>query len=171
MTGQAGLTELAAGSVLLLGGTAWTVTAVEAQRGRVMLAAGGEEQWRSIRWLVHHPDCQPVPGDVPVPARLAGQPPALEDLSDYQRKVLWLRVGHLREAETGFRSGDPLRPAPGEPRPAYDPGATTLGQRRRARPALRQPQSRTRHHSDLTRQNNRRSLLAIKTAAGRGTAI
>jgi hypothetical protein len=115
MAGQAGLTELAAGSVLLLAGTEWTVTAVEAQRGRVMLASGGEERWRSIRWLVHHPDCQPVPGDVPVPARLAGQPPVLDDLSDYQRKILWLRVGHLLEAETGFRSGDPLHPAPGEP--------------------------------------------------------
>jgi hypothetical protein len=135
MAGQAGLTELAVGSVLLLGGTAWTVTAIEAQRGRVMLASGGEERWRSIRWLVHHPDCQPVPGDVPVPARLAGQPPALEDLSDYQRKVLWLRVGHLLEAETGFRSGDPLHAAPGEPRPSYDPGAATLGQRRRAKVA------------------------------------
>jgi hypothetical protein len=49
MAGQAGLTELAAGSVLLLGGTAWTVTAIEAHRGQVMLASGGEERWRSIR--------------------------------------------------------------------------------------------------------------------------
>jgi transposase InsO family protein len=135
MAGQAGLTELAPGSVLLLAGTQWTVTAVEAQRGRVMLASGGEERWRSIRWLVHHPDCQPVPDDVPVSARPLGQPPALDDLSDYQLKILWLRVGHLLEAETGFRSGDPLHPAPGEPRPAYDPGATTLGQRRRAKVA------------------------------------
>ncbi len=57
----------------------------------------------------------------------------MDDLSDYQRKILWLRVGHLLEAETGFRSGDPLHPEPGEPRPAYDPRTTTLGQRRRAK--------------------------------------
>ena len=91
------------------------MTAIEAQHGRVLLSAGGEERWRSIRWLAHHPDCQPVPDGAEIPARPAGQPPALDDLTDYQREVVWLRVGHLLEAETGFRSGDPLRPAPGSP--------------------------------------------------------
>lgn len=42
MAGQAGLTELAAGSVLLLSGTEWTVTAVEPQHGRVLLSAPWE---------------------------------------------------------------------------------------------------------------------------------
>ena len=135
MAGQAGLTELTAGSVLLLAGAEWTVTAIEPQRGRVLLRAGGEKQWRSIRWLAHHPDCQPVPDDAAGPSRPAGQPPGLDDLTDYQRQVVWLRVGHMLEAETGFRSGDPLRPGPGEPRPAYEPRATTLGQRRRAKAA------------------------------------
>ena len=51
------------------------------------------------------------------PARPAGQPPVLDDLTDYQRQVVRLRVAHLLEAETGFRGGDPLRPGPGEPRP------------------------------------------------------
>jgi hypothetical protein len=64
MPGQAGLVELSAGSVLRLDGAEWAVAAVEAQYGRVLLKAGGDERWRSIRWLVHHPDCQPVP-DVP----------------------------------------------------------------------------------------------------------
>ena len=63
------------------------------------------------------------------------QPPVLDDLTDLQRQVVWLRVAHLLEAETGFRSGDPLRPEPGEPRPGYDPRSTTLGQRRRAKAA------------------------------------
>ncbi len=135
MAGQPGLTELTTGSVLLLAGTEWTVTLIEPQHGRVLLRAGGEERWRTIGWLAHHPDCQPVPDDAAGPARPAGQPPDLDDLSDYQRQVLWLRVGHLLEAETGFRGGDPLRPGPGEPRPAYDPRATTLGQRRRAKAA------------------------------------
>jgi hypothetical protein len=103
--------------------------------GGLLLRAGGEERWRTIRWLAHHPDCQPVPDDAAGPARPAGQPSDLDDLSDYERQVLWLRVGHLLEAETGFRGGDPLRPGPGEPRPAYDPRATTLGQRRRAKAA------------------------------------
>src|SRR6266581_7695769 len=69
------------------------------------------------------------------PARPGGQPPVLDDLTDYQREVVRLRVAHLLEAETGFRSGDPLQPGPGEPRPVYDPRATTLGQRRRAKAA------------------------------------
>lgn len=46
-----------------------------------------------------------------------------------------MRVGHLLEVETGFRSGDPRRAVAGEPRPAYDPQHTTLGQRRRAKVA------------------------------------
>ena len=136
MTGQAGLVGLSAGSALLLGGREWTVASVEAQYGRVLLRCGGEERQRSIRWLAHHPDCRPVPDDdAAAAARPSGQPPVLEDLTDYQREVLRLRVAHLLEAETGFRSGDPLRPEPGEPRPAFDPRSTLLGQRRRAKAA------------------------------------
>ena len=136
MTGQAGLLELSAGSALLLGGREWTVASVEPQYGRVLLRSGGEEQRRSIRWLAHHPDCRAVPDDdAAAPARPPGQPPVLDDLTGYQREVVRLRVAHLLEAETGFRSGDPLHPEPGEPRPAYDPRSTTLGQRRQAKAA------------------------------------
>jgi len=136
MAGQAGLLELSAGSGLLLGGTEWTVAAIEAQHGRVLLRSGGEERWRSIRWLACHPDCRAVPDDGgAVPARRPGQPPVLDDLTDYQREVVRMRVAHLLEAETGFRSGDPLHPEPGEPRPGYDPRSTTLGQRRRTKAA------------------------------------
>src|SRR5713101_4993863 len=117
MAGQAGLLELPAGSVLLLAGTEWTVSSVEAQHGRVLLSAGGEERWRSIRWLLHRPHCRPASYDAAEPARPAVQPPVLDDLTDYQRQVVRLRVAHLLEAETGFRSGDPLNPEPGEPRP------------------------------------------------------
>lgn len=135
MPGQAGLVELSAGSVLRLDGTEWAVAAIEAQYGRVLLKAGAGERWRSIRWLVHHPDCQPVPDGDAERARPAGQPPAMDDLTGYQREVVRMRVAHLLEAETGFRGGDPLRPGPGEPRRLYDPRRTTLGQRRRAKAA------------------------------------
>ncbi|MGH3614771.1 MAG: hypothetical protein ACRDRK_19705 [Pseudonocardia sp.] len=37
--------------------------------------------------------------------------------------------------ETGFRSGSPLRPGPGEPKPCYDPAITTVTQRRQAKVA------------------------------------
>jgi hypothetical protein len=116
MAGQAGLLELSAGSELLLGGTGWTVAAVEGQRSRVLLRSGGEERWRSIRWLAHHPDCRAVPGDgAGASSPGAGrQPPVLDDLTDLQRQVVWLRVAHLMEAETGFRSGapSPIGPVP-----------------------------------------------------------
>jgi transposase InsO family protein len=135
MPGRAGLLELSAGSVLRLDGAEWTVAAVEAQYGRVLLGAGEEERWRSIRWLMHHPDCQGVPAEAGEEAEAAGQPASLDDLTGYQREVVELRVGHLLEAETGFRGGDPLHPGPGEPRPAYDPRSTTLGQRRQAKVA------------------------------------
>ena len=42
-----------------------------------------------------------------------------------------LRMAHLLEVATGFRSGDPLRPGPAEPKPEYDPDTTTLTARRR----------------------------------------
>jgi hypothetical protein len=46
-----------------------------------------------------------------------------------------MRVAHLLEVETGYRSGDPLTTAAGEPRPAYDPAVTTLRDRRLAKVA------------------------------------
>jgi hypothetical protein len=125
--GQAGLLELSAGSVLLLAGSEWKVTVIEPQYGRVLLSAGGEERWRSIRWLAHHPGCQAVPDDAAGPARPAGQSPGLDDLTDYQRQVLWLRVGHLLEAETGFPGGARCARVPGSPVPLMTRGPRRWG--------------------------------------------
>jgi hypothetical protein len=70
------------------------------------------------------------------------QPARIDDLTEDQQQRLWLRVGHVLEAETGFRSGELRDPAPGEPRPGYDPVTTTVGQRRRAKVAELQALSR-----------------------------
>lgn len=43
------------------------------------------------------------------------------------------RLDHVREVETGFRSGDPLAALPHEPLPQYDPETTTLTQRRQTK--------------------------------------
>jgi hypothetical protein len=134
MPGQAGLLELSAGSVLRLDGTEWTVATIEAQYGRVLLGAGGEKGWRSIRWLAHHRDCQGVQVEAGEGAGPAGQPASLGDLTDYQREVVRLRAGHLLEAETGFRGGDPLHPGPGEPRPAMTRAGRRSGSGGRPRP-------------------------------------
>lgn len=65
----------------------------------------------------------------------ARQPASLADLTAHQQAVVKLRFAHVQEAETGFRSGDPFRAEAGEPRAAYDPDRTTLGQRREAKVA------------------------------------
>jgi transposase InsO family protein len=57
----------------------------------------------------------------------------IEDLTAQQREWLACRVAHLLEVETGFRGGGVLLAVPGEPRAAYDPAATTLEARRRAK--------------------------------------
>ena len=50
-------------------------------------------------------------------------------LSDAQLREAAELLGHLNEVWFGYRSGDPLRPSPGEPRIGFDPLQTTLGDR------------------------------------------
>ncbi len=133
---MAGLLDLSVGSGLHFDGMDWTVETVEAQYGRIVLrSADGERHRCTIRWLLHHPDCHPVP--VVSAAVTAGgrQPATWGDLTRRQQELVRLRAAHLLEVETGFRSGDPRRAQPGEPRAGYDPQQTTLGQRRRAKVA------------------------------------
>jgi transposase InsO family protein len=56
-------------------------------------------------------------------------------LSDAQLREAAELLGHLNEASFGYRSGDPGRPLPGEPRPEFDPARTTLRQRLEAKAA------------------------------------
>ncbi|GAA1992810.1 DDE-type integrase/transposase/recombinase [Kitasatospora viridis] len=67
-----------------------------------------------------------------------GSPPQqtrFEDLTREDQQRLLLRVAHLLEAETGFRSGSRHWAQEGEPRPEFDPEQTTLTQRRSAKVA------------------------------------
>jgi hypothetical protein len=141
MTGRGGLLELSPGSRLAFDGAEWTVESVQPQFGQVALRSLDGEQHTTIRWLIQHPACRPLAAAGPQQAGgrpladVARQPAAWEDLTSAQQHQLRLRVAHLLEAETGFRSGDPLQAIPEEPRAAYDPAITTLGQRRRAKVA------------------------------------
>ena len=88
----------------------------------------------SIQFPPHHPALggARAPGAWPgtaAGARGPGGPAAFE------RELAGLRMAHLLEVETGFRNGDPGRAPPGEPRPEYDPAATTLTRRRQAKVA------------------------------------
>jgi putative transposase len=56
-------------------------------------------------------------------------------LSDAQLREAAELLAHLNEASFGYRSGDPGRPLPGEPRPQFDPVCTTLSARLEAKAA------------------------------------
>ncbi|MGW8780232.1 transposase [Streptomyces sp. NPDC055796] len=125
--------DLAAGLELQIGGTAWRVAEVRPQSGQVVVTGpGGEVESRSFRWLVGHPECWP--GATARASQLGGiQPVTAADLTGVQLRRARMRAAHVLEAETGYRSGSPVRALPGEPRAAYDPASTTVTQRRRAK--------------------------------------
>ncbi len=128
--------DLTPGCELVLDGVAWQVESVEAHHGQVLLrGADGERRQVTIRWLLNHPGRRWVRPDGRSSTAQGRQAPVMEDLTPTRQEQLRLRVAHLLEAQTGFRSGDRGRALPGEPRAAYDPAITTLGQRRRAKVA------------------------------------
>jgi len=63
------------------------------------------------------------------------QRPRAEDLEGHDLERAQIRMAHLLETETGYRSGSPYWAQPGEPRPGYDPERTTLTERRQAKVA------------------------------------
>jgi hypothetical protein len=103
------------------------VKRAEPQYGRVVLVStGGQRLPVSFRFLVNHSGCRPSTRMSAGRAADRGrQPASVADLTARQRELVTLRVAHLLEVETGFRGGDPLRPGPGEPRPGFDPAAST----------------------------------------------
>lgn len=130
------LLDLAVGSGLELHGTRWLVERLEPHRGQVVLIGeDGQRECTSIRFLINHAGF----GSNARPAGLATkgsrQPKVLTDLTLHQQDLVALRVAHLLEVATGYRSGDAERPGPGEPRPSYDPAITTLTQRRHTKVA------------------------------------
>ncbi len=63
------------------------------------------------------------------------QRPRGGDLEGHDLERARIRMAHLLEAETGYRSGSRYWARPGEPKPEYDPERTTLAGRRRAKVA------------------------------------
>jgi hypothetical protein len=129
--------DLAPGSALVVDGAEWMVERLEPQYGRVLLVdSGGSLMPVNIRFLVNHPGCrQSSRSKALPPANRGRQPKTGDDLLSHRRDLMDLRLAHLLEVETGFRSGDPHRPRPGEPKVEYDPATTTVTQRRHAKVA------------------------------------
>jgi transposase InsO family protein len=100
-----------------------------------LVAADGTRQRVSFRSLICRQDCWASSRTAAAGADRGRQPKTVKDLKPGKRELAELRMAHLLEVATGFRSGDRLRPGPGEPRPEYDPDATTLTDRRRAKVA------------------------------------
>lgn len=134
--------DLIGGCGLVMNGQPWRAERLEPYWGKVMLRPagdpGGQVRQTTIAALMHHRDCRVPARTMPgVPAAGRGRQPATrKDLSEHQRQLLELRLAHLLEVEAGFRSGDPFRAGPGEPRPDYDPALVPLvTDRRRAKAA------------------------------------
>ncbi len=99
------------------------------------MRADGERQRVSFRFLVNHPRCRPSSRTAAEGANRGRQLASWSDVKPEKRPLMEQRFAHLMEINCGFRSGDPFRPEPGEPRPESDPDHTTLTERREAKAA------------------------------------
>ncbi|MGW2891858.1 transposase [Streptomyces griseoruber] len=128
--------DLSVGAGVVLDDVEWTVELREPHLGRVQLVGpDGVRQRLTFRFLANHEHCRSSSRTSDAGASRGRQPASVGDLEPGKRRLAELRAAHLLEVKTGFRSGDPLRPGAGEPKPEYDPEATTLTQRRLAKVA------------------------------------
>ncbi len=137
MSRRIGVLDLSSGAVVVVDGVEWLVESFAPQYGHVSLRRGDGTTMRTTVRALLTGQADVVPAGTPtlVTDSMARQPVTLADLTVEQRELALLRLAHVLEVETGFRGGDPLRPGPGEPRPGYDPNATTLTARRLAKVA------------------------------------
>lgn len=132
----AAVLDLSPGAGLVLDGTEWTVERREPHLGRVQLVKDdGTRERMTFRFLANHPQCRPSSRTSSAGADRGRQRKASEDLKAGRLELTELRMAHLLEVATGFRSGDPFHPGLGEPKPEYDPAMTTLTERRHAKVA------------------------------------
>lgn len=127
--------DLSLGAALVLDGREWVVERREPHTGHVHLVdGGGARQCVTFRYLAHYSGCRPSSRTMQGADR-GRQPKGVKDLKSERLRLVELRYAHLMEVEEGYRSGSPLRPGPGEPRPQYDPDTTTVTARRLAKVA------------------------------------
>ncbi len=128
--------DLSVGAAVILDEDEWHVERREPHAGRVHLVKhDGSRQCLTFRFLSGHPRCRSSSRTAAAGADRGRQPKSLGDLKPTQLDLARLRFAHLMEINTGFRSGDPDKPGPGEPKPEYDPDLTTVTERRLAKVA------------------------------------
>ena len=120
---------LSIGGQLVIGGEAITVTSVDGADVRGFTARG--EPVRLVLTRVEEEPAEPCNEEWRFGSVLldAGA------LSTGQLREAAELLAHLNEASFGYRSGDPGRPSPGEPRAQFDPVCTTLRDRLEAKAA------------------------------------
>ncbi|WP_035791362.1 DDE-type integrase/transposase/recombinase [Kitasatospora mediocidica] len=128
--------DLSVGAELVLDEAEWRVERREPHTGRVHLVGlDGGRQCVTFRFLANHPRCRASSRTAAHGAGRGRQPKNVNDLTPGRLRLAELRLAHLLEVSTGFRSGDPLRASPGEPKPQYNPDTSTLTERRLAKVA------------------------------------
>jgi transposase InsO family protein len=153
------------GARLALAGIPHTVLGYDATDGAVRLAdENGVLVTLGIEDFVTHPDLHD-------PAGARAHTAAADRLSTTDRRLLEERIQHVREAETGYRSGDPHHPAPGEPRPQYNPETTTLTARRRTKAAELNSDLARAAGLDMSYTTIRRISAALKAGSGLDGAV
>src|SRR5260370_28411477 len=102
--------DLSEGCELVMNGESWQVERLEPYWGRVMLRPagepGGQMRQTTIAALMRHRDCRVSSRSASrIPAAGRGRQPATwKDLTGQQQRLLELRLAHLLEVGTGFRS-------------------------------------------------------------------
>ena len=114
---------LSVGGRLLIDGETVFVTLVDGAEVRGFTAAG-----RPARFVLT-PVAEQEPAAATEEWRFGPGRVDAGALSGSQLREAAELLGHLNEAWFGYRSGDPLRALPGEPRSGFDPGQTSLGDR------------------------------------------
>jgi hypothetical protein len=114
---------------LMIDGEQIIVTSVEGAEVRGFDAAG-----KPVRFVLTHAGEEPAAAD-DEERRFGSLLLDAGALSDRQLREAADLLGHLNEASLGYRSGDPGRALPGEPRAQFDPACTTLRQRLEAKAA------------------------------------
>jgi transposase InsO family protein len=121
--------SLSVGGRLMIDGEAITVTAVDGADVRGFTGRG-----EPVRFVLTRVEPEPVQTSNQE-WRFGSMLLDAAALSDKQLREAAELLAHLNEPSFGYRSGDPGRRAPGEPRERFDPGRTTLRDRLEAKAA------------------------------------